>query len=130
MDEKKVLDLDLIAIGGRIKQLRINAGLKQDEVAKAVNMDRSQMSRIEHGAVVPNLKFLKIISVLFNTSIDYIVDGSKSTGAIPDFGPMHDTVIEMLDFASNDKAFLHRILSEFYTAKEEKTIERRRRKDG
>lgn len=58
----------------RLYNARIKQGLTQSDVAKLVPMTQSSYSRIENGFQEPNLKQLKRIAEVLNTSIDYLLD--------------------------------------------------------
>jgi len=49
-------------IGKRIKELRINKNLKQQELAASCNLEKTHMSRIEAGGQNLTLKMLQRIS--------------------------------------------------------------------
>ena len=61
--------------GGCIQQLRIQHGYTQDELAKALNIDRSYLSRIESGKKGCSVDLLIQLSELLNVSVDYILMG-------------------------------------------------------
>lgn len=42
-------------VRSRMKQLRIDAGISQDDLAKAAGIDRKTVNRIENGHFSPNL---------------------------------------------------------------------------
>ena len=41
--------MNLVSIGNRVKNLRINKGLSQDELARRIDFDRTYLSRVESG---------------------------------------------------------------------------------
>ena len=53
-----------------IYQLRTKSGFSQDELAEKVFVTRQAVSRWENGETVPNTETLKILSKLFNVSIN------------------------------------------------------------
>lgn len=61
--------------GGRIQQLRIQHGYTQEEFAKALNIDRSNLSRIESGRRGCSLDLLVQLSNIFGVTLDYLVFG-------------------------------------------------------
>ncbi|OBS12572.1 hypothetical protein ATE49_04950 [Elizabethkingia miricola] len=67
-----------IAIGDRIKDLRLSKDLKQKDIAEILEMDPSQYSKIESSKLMPTLLQVMQISKILNESIDYIVSGRKS----------------------------------------------------
>lgn len=61
--------------GLRIQQLRIQQGYTQERFAKELNIDRSNLSRIESGSRGCSLDLLIQFSELFNVSLDYLILG-------------------------------------------------------
>ena len=56
-----------------IYQLRTKSGLSQDELAEKAFVTRQAVSRWENGETVPNTETLKILSRLFNVSINTLL---------------------------------------------------------
>ena len=56
-----------------IFQLRTKNGLSQDELAEKVYVTRQAVSRWENGETVPNAETLKLLSKLFNVSINTLL---------------------------------------------------------
>ena len=54
-------------------KLRTQKGLSQDEVAEKVFVTRQAVSRWENGETVPNTETLKLLSRLFNVSINTLL---------------------------------------------------------
>ena len=61
-----------------IYELRTKAGLSQDELAAKVFVTRQAVSRWENGETVPNVETLKLLSKLFDVSINTLL-GSPRT---------------------------------------------------
>lgn len=57
----------------RIKQLRVERGLTQDDLAKILNYGRTAISNYESGRSEPSYTDLKKIADFFNVSIDYLL---------------------------------------------------------
>jgi transcriptional regulator with XRE-family HTH domain len=68
----------------RIKQLRTEAGMKQEELAKLLNLDKSQISRYETGKQDISTDTLAQMSVIFGCTTGYIlgVDENKNVKEI------------------------------------------------
>ena len=62
--------------GERIRQLRLKYGYTQEKTAVMLNIDRSFFSRIESGKKGCSIDLLVQISVLFHSSLDYLVLGN------------------------------------------------------
>lgn len=56
-----------------IFDLRTKAGLSQDELAQKVFVTRQAVSRWENGDTVPNTETLKLLSKLFDVSINTLL---------------------------------------------------------
>lgn len=69
------MNYDIKQSGKRIQQLRIQRGCTQEEFAKALNIDRSNLSRIESGRRGCSLDLLVQISSIFGVTLDYLVFG-------------------------------------------------------
>ena len=66
---------DMKQSGKRIQLLRIQHGYTQEECAKALNIDRSNLSRIESGRRGCSLDLLVQLSNIFGVTLDYLVFG-------------------------------------------------------
>ncbi len=60
-------------IGKRIKEIRIEKGLKQDYLAEKTRVNRPNISKYETGEIAIPLDILKEISKILNTSTDYLL---------------------------------------------------------
>lgn len=58
----------------RLKQIREEKGLSQNELAKKINMTQQRISSYEKGIREPDIETLKILADFFNVSIDYLLD--------------------------------------------------------
>lgn len=103
-------------IGDRIKSLRKESGLKQQEMAEYLGIGRSNYSRIETGDVLPTLKILLKLIDVFNISINWLLTGASSR--FSDLGEYGDDIREMLEDMQRDKALKHTILCNYYTIKQ------------
>lgn len=63
----------------RLKQIRIENKMTQEEVAKALYVRRQTISKWEKGITEPDLETLERISKLFNVSIDELIGEKKET---------------------------------------------------
>ena len=57
----------------RLRELRLQKGVTQKEVAEAIGYNRIDYSRYERGDRQPSIAVLKLLSEYFGVSIDYIV---------------------------------------------------------
>ena len=60
-----------------ILELRNKAGLSQDELAEKVYVTRQAVSRWENGETTPNTETLKLLSKLFNVSINTLLGSPR-----------------------------------------------------
>ena len=58
-------------MGTKLKQLRLNRKLTQEEVATRVNITRSTVSNYERGRRTPHLKDLQKLADVFGVGLDY-----------------------------------------------------------
>lgn len=63
----------------RLKELRIRAGLKQDELAKKIGISRGAISYYENGDRVPDINVLYDIAEYFNVTSDYLIGRSNNS---------------------------------------------------
>lgn len=61
----------------RIKELRLEKGLSQRELAKLTGIKQANISRWEAGIVVPNVLDVWVLAEFFDCSIDYLVGKEK-----------------------------------------------------
>ena len=77
--------------GERLRQLRKEAGFKQDELAAGLNFSRATISYYETGTRIPDIQKISIIADFFNVSVDYILGRTNIKKFV-------DTNNEVLDF--------------------------------
>lgn len=65
----------------RLKQLRLESGLSQQELANQLKISRSTLSNYEHGNREPNFEMLELITNYFNVDMNYLTgyDNDNST---------------------------------------------------
>ncbi len=72
------MNYDMKQSGTRIQNFRIQYGYTQEELAKAVNIDRSFLSRIESGKKGCSVDLFIQLAELFRVSLDELILGMKS----------------------------------------------------
>ena len=60
-----------------IFQLRTKSGLTQDELAEKIFVTRQAVSRLETGETMPNTETLKVLSKLFDVSINTLLGSPR-----------------------------------------------------
>ena len=63
-----------VAIGKRIRQLRVSKGKTQENISDACGFENSNMSRLEQGGVNPTLYTLQKIADYLEVDIKEVVD--------------------------------------------------------
>lgn len=61
----------------KLQELRKNKGLTQEELAEALYVSRTAISKWESGRGYPNIDSLKEISKFFSVTIDELLSGEK-----------------------------------------------------
>ena len=64
----------IMALAERIKECRINLGFSQAELAERIHVSRQAVTKWESGKGYPDIDNLKAMSVLFDVSVDYLLD--------------------------------------------------------
>lgn len=77
----------------RIKNIRKNLKLTQEEFGNRLGVSRNVITNIESGRVVPKESFLKLISKEFNVSKEWLENGSDD----PDENALSDQDIKLAD---------------------------------
>ena len=67
----------MIEIGERIKELRKQIGLTQEQLAKRLWVTKSIISAYENGTRFPSLEILRQLAYTFNVSTDYLLGVNK-----------------------------------------------------
>ena len=57
----------------RLKELRLERNMTQEDIAKKLNMSKMAVSHWEKGNSEPSIEQLKILAKLFDVTIDYLV---------------------------------------------------------
>ena len=68
----------------RLKILRINAGLKQTDIADILGIQQTVYSRYERGFQTIPLHFLVKLADFYNTSTDYLLNRTNNINSYPD----------------------------------------------
>lgn len=70
--------------GQILKQLRITKGLTQNELAKILDVSKSNISKYEAGSVEPNMSVLIRISEYFEVSVDCLLGKNAKNESAPE----------------------------------------------
>ena len=95
----------------RLKELRIKKNIKQQDLAKALNVTKQSVSNWENGKRLPNIEILIQLADFYNCSLDYLVgrelkeDNLKTINTlVSDLGPSsYNEVISILNILKKTK---------------------------
>ena len=88
-------------LGYRIKEIRTQRGIAQNELAKRINKSKSAVCGYESDAQVPPLEVLVSIATVLNVSLDYLV------------GFEMEAPISVANLNNQQKKIINLILEEF-----------------
>lgn len=102
------MNYDMKRSGAYIQNLRIQYGYTQEELARAVNIDRSFLSRIESGKKGCSVDLFIQFAEFFHVSLDELILGTKSKDRtyIEGRGRLNTDIVALIDHL---KAFQSRI---------------------
>lgn len=69
----------------KLKQLRLEHGLTQSELAKEFNVTQNAIFNWENGKREPNLEMVTKIANYFNTTLAFLLDGNDNYKYIPQY---------------------------------------------
>lgn len=67
-----------MTFGQKLRQLRTEHNLTQEELADKLNLSKANISKYESDNIEPNLQTLSVISKLFNVTTDYLLGNSNT----------------------------------------------------
>lgn len=70
------------AFGTRLRRLRNEAGLTQQEVADHLNIHRTTYTKYERGSVNPDQQGLVQLATLFEVSVDYLLGNDVADASV------------------------------------------------
>ncbi|MBN2980156.1 helix-turn-helix domain-containing protein [Cohnella algarum] len=71
------------SLGSRIKKLRKERGLTQDDIGRHLGMGRSNVGHIENGRTIPTSETLDKIANILGTTTDYLLGRSNDPHGKP-----------------------------------------------
>lgn len=66
----------------KIRELRLSLNLTQSDLAEKLGINQSAVGKYERGELEPSISTLRLLSKIFECSIDYIVCNSDDFGVI------------------------------------------------
>jgi transcriptional regulator with XRE-family HTH domain len=79
---KKLTSMEYMSAGARIKQLRLLAGLSQDQLAEQSGLSLRSIQRIEHGDTVPRGDSLQRISKALNVTVETLTTHRETIATV------------------------------------------------
>lgn len=87
-----------MGFGQRLKELRKDNRMTQEELGKIINVSKVSISGYENGTRSPDRETLVNIADYFNVSVDYLLDREKS----PDWASTDD-LLKLEDMLASNK---------------------------
>ena len=69
-------------LADKLKELRKNFCMTQDDIAELLDMSRTTFSKYENGAANPPLSVLRKLSAIYNVPIEYLIHDEPSSKMI------------------------------------------------
>lgn len=85
-------------MGNRVRELRIERGLRQGDLAAKLNVSQQTISRIETGENAITSDLLAELSEFFHVSVDYILNLSDSRQTVEHLAEIEESMREEGDF--------------------------------
>lgn len=79
-----------MSLGSRIKQLRTERGLTQQDIAAKLEMGRSNFGHIENDRVTPTSEDLQKLADILQTTTDYLLGRDQAMATIPEWATYKD----------------------------------------
>ena len=91
--------------GKRIKQLRQEMNLSQEQLAEKLNVSQNMITKIECGLRRPSVNFLIELAEFFETSIHYIVLGTSEEAVYKkrQIEEVIEQIDQMMELLQNEK---------------------------
>jgi transcriptional regulator with XRE-family HTH domain len=93
-------------VGSRIKALRMEKGLSQEELADSLGLTRSAVSQIEAGQIFPSLDSIAKIVKHYAISWDSLMEGSKKQKSLEKSTSQVRTLVTTVDKSGKDNIVL------------------------
>jgi len=101
----------LSSVGNRIRQLREERGLTQEQLGKILNVQKAAISKYEKGRTLPDSESLKKLAKFFNVSADYLLCLTDTREPTPADNEMTRNLSRQ-----NDEKSLAKIADEFVSS--------------
>ncbi len=68
-----------LVLGNKLKELRKNFCMTQDEIAEILDMSRTSFSKYENGAANPPLSVMRKLAKIYNVPIEYLIHDESTS---------------------------------------------------
>lgn len=109
-------------LGDRLKELRLNNGLKQSDLLKKFNLSSARYSQYENDKRVPDYELLIKFADFYNVSIDYLL--GRTNVIKPENIDENDLLSKINTADSETKASVEQFLNYLLYEKERKNKEK------
>lgn len=109
-------------LGDRLKELRLNNGLKQSDLLKKFNLSSARYSQYENDKRVPDYELLIKFADFYNVSIDYLL--GRTNVIKPENIDENDLLAKINTADSETKASVEQFLNYLLYEKERKNKEK------
>lgn len=109
-----------IAFSARLKQLRLEKGFSQKDIAKILNMHHVNYGRYERGDSRPSADTLTKLADALDVSVDYLLEGEEIDAAFANFEDkkLLQMFAKIETLSSKDKEVVITLLDAFIKKKE------------
>ena len=87
-------------IGEKLRRLRIQRNLTQEEMAEALNISLEHLSKMERGKRKPSIDLIIAMACYFHVSTDYLLMG-KDPDMVDSRTKLLDVVIQLTEIAKS-----------------------------
>ena len=103
--------MDLIKIGGFLKELRKEKGLTQEQLAEVLHVSGRTVSRWETGRNAADLDLLIVMADYYEVDLRELLDGERKSEKMNK--ELEETVVKAADYSNEEKHRLMRMLHIF-----------------
>ena len=106
----------------KLQELRKQKGLTQEELAAALYVSRTAVSKWESGRGYPNIDSLKAIAALFSVTVDDLLSGERLLSVAEEEGKRKQTLIQDLVYGLLDLSVALFLFLPLFGEKAENTV--------
>lgn len=94
-------NMDQIKIGSFLKELRLEKGLTQGQLAERINVSNRSVSRWETGNTLPDISILIELAEFYEADIKEIIDGERKSEKTNN--EIKETLVKIADYTDIEK---------------------------